>query len=353
MAVNILNELLADKLGLNKKSDERALKLFEEQEKLKQKYSETAASMDKLNELFNTLGITQKQPATATDSTTVPVTQAAPTQQQQPSMVVQQPMAVPVKQQVPQESQQEQPEEINQDAMKMSVLRGVVKKNFGIELPETQTEKDIAIKDKIKEESALTEAKKKSEQKVKLDEFLNEYDNFRNLNAVIQPFRSTGGILQNIKAGATLSYKGAEQKDPLGYSVAGYDGAVKRLRVVIARLKDVGNLSATEQVAAQAIIPGLMDAQSTAELKDAYLRDIANASLEDEKLPQDRKKFVKEVIGKWMKTKEWKDQVSGLWKAMPASERIRRSFDSVEKAEQSDVPVGTLITVNGRLAIKE
>ena len=50
------------------------------------------------------------------------------------------------------------------------------------------------------------------------------------------------------------------------------------MRVAIARMKDVGNLSQTEQQAAENLIPDDFDTQEVRNLKKAYLEEISSAT---------------------------------------------------------------------------
>jgi hypothetical protein len=93
------------------------------------------------------------------------------------------------------------------------------------------------------------------------------------LDEQLQPHRTFG--LQRFPKGAGKWWAGIKSDTPLGQVISAHDAARKQLRVAVARRKDVGNLSRTEQEAAEQIIADTyFDAAGTAKIKNAYLRQL-------------------------------------------------------------------------------
>ena len=144
MAINILNELLAEKLGVKKKQREEALKLFEEKEKIKSKQSETRGAIQDTQELLKSLGIGGASEEVASEMGT----------------------AKPESTKI----------DVDQDLLKTAIARGAIKRATGIEIPETQTERESAIRRKVEEKEAL----QKVSEKAMTAEQKNNYSNVNN-----------------------------------------------------------------------------------------------------------------------------------------------------------------------------
>jgi hypothetical protein len=90
------------------------------------------------------------------------------------------------------------------------------------------------------------------------------------------------------------------QEDLRGIAVAAHDAASKKLRVTLARLKDVGNLSQTEQESAGQMIPGIFDSEKLVTLKRAYLRQLG------EGINSKNSNLVKDTIDSFRKSEAYK-----------------------------------------------
>ena len=119
---------------------------------------------------------------------------------------------------------------------------------------------------------------------VKKEQLKRDLDSFFAVDSKIQ--RAAGGFIPTRAAGIKSRYKAiAQPVDPATGKVSQeamaartHDAAVKRLRVQLVRAAgDVGNINITEQEAAEKLIPGFYDADETANLKKAYLREISKA----------------------------------------------------------------------------
>src|SRR3990167_173656 len=98
--------------------------------------------------------------------------------------------------------------------------------------------------------------------------------------------RAKGGFWATRGAGLQSQYRAVAQPinpvtgqpDIKGTAARVHDAARKRLRVQLVRAAgDVGNINIVEQEAAEKLIPAFYDSQSSAELKNAYLREISKA----------------------------------------------------------------------------
>lgn len=133
---------------------------------------------------------------------------------------------------------------------------------------------------KAQQDAEAAGMKKMAEMKAKQDDFKQALNAFKSVGNVIPRKFGTERFTQgfeNIRA-RTLQ----EQGDPLASASATYEGARKNLRVAVARIKDVGNLSETEQKAAEMLVPSDMDSPEVYETKVAYLEALAGASSPDD-----------------------------------------------------------------------
>lgn len=143
---------------------------------------------------------------------------------------------------------------------------------------------DRKLWDKKREEMIKSDVKKEGARK--------EIDNYFAIDDLIQSSRGTG--LDRIEKGLNLKVEGFKQETPVGRAQAQLSTARKNLRVTIARIKDVGNLSATEQQAADNLIPTDFDSQEVRNLKKAYLEDISSAADSGDL------QSVKDVLNRWL-----------------------------------------------------
>lgn len=133
---------------------------------------------------------------------------------------------------------------------------------------------------KNEQEVQLANQKKEGEMGLKRKDFKNALDAFTAVgNQIPRKFgaeRFEQGM-NNIQS-RVMQEKG----DPLAAASSTYEGARRNLRVAVARLKDVGNLSETEQAAAGLLVPTDIDSPEVYQTKIAYLNALAGASTPDE-----------------------------------------------------------------------
>lgn len=133
---------------------------------------------------------------------------------------------------------------------------------------------------------------------VKKDQLKKDLESFFAVDDLID--RAKGGFLETRGAGLTSQYRAIAQPvtkegkpDIKGTAARVHDAAVKRLRVQLVRAAgDVGNINIVEQEAAEKLIPSFYDSESAAELKRAYLTEIASA------INSDNPNAVKAVLDK-------------------------------------------------------
>lgn len=133
---------------------------------------------------------------------------------------------------------------------------------------------------KNQQEVQLANQKKEGEMNLKRKDFKNALDSFTAVgNSIPRKFgaeRFEQGI-NNIQSRVMQ-----EEGDPLAAASSTYEGARKNLRVAVARLKDVGNLSETEQAAAGLLVPTDIDSPEVYQTKITYLNALAGASTPEE-----------------------------------------------------------------------
>lgn len=181
---------------------------------------------------------------------------------------------------------------------------------------------DPVFKQELENEGALK--KEEGKLQVKRSDFGKTVDSFRAISD--QMPRKYG--LDRFKQGARNIYSRTmqEEGDPLASTSATYEGAKNNLVVSIARLKDVGNLSKSEQDAANALAPQDIDSPQVYETKMAYLDALAGATTPEE---------IKSLINSW-----------ATGQAPP--KLSNNQFSSPEEADASGLSPGTKVTVNGR-----
>jgi len=139
---------------------------------------------------------------------------------------------------------------------------------------------ELDPKYKSAQEAESNKMKKEGELQVKRDDFGKALKAFKavgeNIPRTFGAERFTQGA-QNIKSRLMQ-----EEGDPLASASATYEGARKNLRVAVARIKDVGNLSETEQKAAEMLVPSDMDSPEVYATKISYLEALAGVSNPDD-----------------------------------------------------------------------
>lgn len=134
---------------------------------------------------------------------------------------------------------------------------------------------------------------KRMESDVKKESALKEIENYFIVDDIIQEARGEG--LGRFESGLKLKYEGLKQESPTGIAQAQLSKARKNLRVTIARLKDVGNLNTTEQLAAENLIPADFDSKELAAIKKAYLFELAKA------LDDNDSNGIRNIVNRWSK----------------------------------------------------
>lgn len=127
-------------------------------------------------------------------------------------------------------------------------------------------------------EAQQISAKKGQQMEGARKEFQRNFDVFKQLNGEIQ----RGDGMGRITTGLGTAISSVTQTGPRGQAAAAYAGARKRLAVSIARLTDVGNLSETEQKAAEWLVPNIYDSESTSKIKLAYIEALGGTSTEED-----------------------------------------------------------------------
>lgn len=125
---------------------------------------------------------------------------------------------------------------------------------------------------------------KRAEFNVKKEQLRDDLTSFFAVDDLID--RAKGGLVDTKTAAFNTWWKSVDQPvdpvtgipDPKGAAANVHNAASKRLRVQLVRAAgDVGNINIIEQEAAEKLIPRWDDSVSTANLKRAYLKQIAKA----------------------------------------------------------------------------
>jgi hypothetical protein len=128
---------------------------------------------------------------------------------------------------------------------------------------------------------------------VKKAQLRDDLKSFFSIDDVLQQNRGEG--LGRLKSGFNMKVAGFKQDSTLGRAVASHEAARKRLRVQLVRAAgDVGNINIVEQQAAEMMVPREFDDAGTAEIKRAYLKQIAQA------IDGGDPNAVKEIINRFM-----------------------------------------------------
>lgn len=164
-------------------------------------------------------------------------------------------------------------------------------------------------------EVAAQKQKKIDEANIKRQDFTKELGSFFAVDEAIPRGEGYHRFSEGLKSMASA----VGQDNVRGIAVAAHDAASKKLRVSLARLKDVGNLSETEQKAAEQMIPGIFDSEKLVSLKRAYLKNLG-AGIDSES-PD----LVKQVIDSYMSEGHFKPE-----KALPSQVQAKGSRFKVE-----------------------
>jgi len=160
----------------------------------------------------------------------------------------------------------------------------------------TQGEQQKAKNDLVMD-SLKTSERKLADINLKRKQLSKELGNFFVIDDEIE--RGVG-FIGRMKAGLSTKFASLDQSTLKGFSAAAHEGAVKRLRVMLVRAAgDVGNISRVEQEAAEQIVPSFFDAEGTAKIKRAFLKEASSIVQRDD---QDMETDLKKLINKFSKT---------------------------------------------------
>lgn len=141
-------------------------------------------------------------------------------------------------------------------------------------------------------------AKKIAETNFKRQVFANDLESFLEVDNQLK--RGTG-FHGRIVAGLKSKVAALDQSTAEGFAVATHQSARKRLRVQLVRAAgDVGNINIVEQQAAEEMIPREFDAQGTADIKRAFLKQLGKA------VDDNSENEVKKVLKRFMETDIYK-----------------------------------------------
>jgi len=164
-------------------------------------------------------------------------------------------------------------------------------------------------------EVATQKQKKMDEANIKRQDFTKELGSFFSVDEAIPRGEGYFRFAEGLKSlGSAVG-----QENMRGVAVAAHDAASKKLRVSIARLKDVGNLSETEQKAAEQMLPGIFDSEKLVTVKRAYLRQLG------EGIDSNSPDLVKQVIDSFVEGGNFKPE-----KAVPSQVQAKGSRFKVE-----------------------
>ena len=153
--------------------------------------------------------------------------------------------------------------------------------SIGAEIMQPATfeyEIDPRYKQQLENEGAIS--KEEGKLQVKRSDFGKTVDAFRAIADRVPRKYGADRFVQGAKN--TYARTMQNENDPLASASATYEGAKNNLRISIARLKDVGNLSETEQKAADALTPQDIDSPQVYETKMAYLDALAGVTTPEE-----------------------------------------------------------------------
>lgn len=238
-------------------------------------------------------------------------------------------------------------ENIFQDVSKERIVKAFLEKKYGDIFPKSEEERQAEIQQKIDEKKAITKATEKGKVEGKREAVAPLLENYFALDAVVNPYRSQeGGLGDRLEKGIKLKAMQLDQSTMVGSVASVRNNSVKNLRVAVARIQDVGNLSKTEQEAAEILFPSDFDSQMTANLKNAYLRDLTNAvDSEDETA-------VRKLLNDWMSSDGYKEALENkaLQDNVNSPDDIYE-FNSFAEADDASeqLPDGAIISVKGEL----
>jgi hypothetical protein len=150
-------------------------------------------------------------------------------------------------------------------------------------------------------EVAAQKQKEMDKANIKRQDFTKELGSFFSVDEAIPRGDGYFRFAEGLKSlGSAIG-----QEDLRGIAVSAHDAASKKLRVSIARLKDVGNLSETEQRAAEQMIPGIFDSEKLVTLKRAYLKQLG------EGIDSNSPDLVKQTMDSFMKSGDFKPEKVG------------------------------------------
>ena len=181
------------------------------------------------------------------------------------------------------------------------------------------------------------------ELEVKRLDLKKSLDAFWAIDEQLQPYRQQG--LERFGTGFGKVWQGIKADDPMGDILNTHAAAKKQLRVDIARRKDVGNLNKDEQEAAAQMIPDTyFDSPNTANLKNAWLRQLT--SIEEGDI-----NAVRETVQKFMKSGLYKKSKKTIGDFTDGEKQM--NFSSEDEVKRANLPKGTRITINEKPAIWE
>lgn len=186
-----------------------------------------------------------------------------------------------------------------------------------------------------KNQVSASQDKKAGEFKAKQADFKQALEAFKAVESQIPRKYGADRFVQGAKNIYARTMQ--EEGDTLGSVSSAFEGARKNLRVAVARIKDVGNLSETEQKAAEQLVTTDMDNPETAKLKNAYLEALAGATSPDE---------IKSLVQSFMRD-------SGSAPIATEDSQFGQEvgiqvFKSPEEADNSGLPPGTIVSVGNR-----
>ena len=223
-----------------------------------------------------------------------------------------------------------------------AINRGILKKATGIELPPSPEERQQELANVAEEEKTKVKARKEAERDVKVASVRKDLDSYFALDEVVQGMRATGGLDDRIVSGLKIKARGFNQKSPEGKAIAARSRVVKNLRTAVARLRDVGNLSRSEQEAAEFLFPSDFDTQGTAQIKNAFLKDLTSA------IDRNDATGVQQILQTWQISPEFQEAKENF--NLTNEVEGATAFNSIADAEASSLPDGSFITINGRPA---
>ena len=176
-------------------------------------------------------------------------------------------------------------------------LTGITEAGRTYNVPTSETAFQQKLAREVERKKALTKAEKGGTMESKVRELDTQLDLYFQILDVLP----AGEGHDRFIVGTQNLGKAFTQNTPEGVAQAYIMDLNKKLRVDIAKLKDVGNLAVVEQQAAEKLLVGPFDSAGLRAVKKGYLKDLVSAY--SGRNPTE----IRNIIKKWMDSKEFRE----------------------------------------------